>query len=55
MKHTGIYVSAFLLGLAIGYMEEDMIHSVVTKSNHATKKMKREVSHVLDDMRDMMD
>lgn len=55
MKSTSMFVAVFCLGLVIGYMEEDMIHSVLTKSNRATKKMKREVSHVLDDMRDMMD
>ena len=55
MKYTSIYLSSFLIGMAIGYMEEEMIHNVITKSNRASKKIRRDASRVLDDVRDMMD
>ena len=55
MKNTGIYVTIFLVGLAIGYMKEEMIHDALVKSHRMKRKMKRSASHVMNQMMDMME
>lgn len=55
MKNTGIYVTIFMVGLAIGYMKEEMIHDALVKSHRMKRKMKRSASHVMNQMMDMME